>query len=176
MLVSAFTSLAGAYSQSKAIQARGDYQESISRVNAEIAGIKEKQAYQAGSIAASRQNLKTEQEVGLIKAAQGASGVAVGSGSSELTRIGHEFVGRVDEMTIRNNAARLAWGYKVQGMQDTYEGEMTKLAVSNQARNTLITGGLGAVEGPLSIYSKYALYSRKMSGTGSDQPFNLSTS
>jgi hypothetical protein len=58
-------------------------------------------------------------------------------------------MGELDALTIRNNAAREAWGYRVQATNYRQSASLTKMAAKNQAssiRNqgwtTLLTSGL----------------------------------
>jgi len=163
MGTSAVSSIATAYSQSQAIKSAGRYQSSIADTNAKMA--------EQGDLEASKENLKTQQTVGAIKAQQGASGVSVGSGSAALVRGGANLVGAVDEATIRNNAARKAWGYKIQGIQDTFESRFAKMTAASQSMQTLISGGLSAIQGPLGIYSNYMYMSKRLLGTGTNVPY-----
>jgi hypothetical protein len=164
-VLDAGSSIGTAYSQSEALKSYGAYQESIGKTNAAMAELTGQQVLEAGDIAASRKDLETRQQTGAILASQAGSGVDVGSGSSALTRIGTNLVGGVDELTIRHNAQRQAFGYKIQGMEDIFAGEMEKRTAETQAKQTLISGGLQAISGPLSIYSNYLRWSR-MGGGG----------
>lgn len=153
MAVSSLSAASSGYSQSQAIRAEGDYKSSIAATNAELAELSSEETLAAGGLEASRANSKTNQAVAAVKAKQGASGVDVASGSAALSRLGLDYVGKIDEMTIRDNARRRAWGFKVQAINDRFDGSGTDF----KARQTLLTGGLNALEKPLSIYaySKY---------------------
>jgi hypothetical protein len=172
MGLSAAGSIGTAYSQSEALKATGRYQKSIADVNATMADLAGTQTLQAGDIAASRKNLETKGKVGEELAVQGASGVDVGSGSAALTRIGTNLAGGIDELTIRNNAARQAWGYKVQGIQDRFQGQFAQMTAENQAKQTLLSGGLQAIAGPLQIYGTYQRFN-KWFGNAPGTPMNL---
>lgn len=177
MGMSAISSVAGAYSQYSAYKAKGAYDESVANTNAKISGLQADETLRAGSIAASKKNLETRQVAGAVRAAGGASGVDVSSGSTAATRISSDFAGNIDELTIRNNAARQAWGFKTQALTDTFQGQMEKMTATSQAHQTLITGGLNAIEGPLKIYANYKRWaSRYSGGSGSSVPFDTSTS
>lgn len=173
MGISAIGAIATGLESSSATKAQGDYEASISRTNAAIAGVQQRQALQIGDIEASRKNIQTESTVGSERAAQGASGIDVASGSSALIRASTEGVGAIDELTIRNNAARQAWGYQTEAIQDTYQGQFAKLTASAKSQQALLTSGLQAISGPLAIESNYLRWSRYMGGgaTGSGVPF-----
>lgn len=166
MGVSAASALGTAYAKSQALKSQGRYEETIANTNAMLTGVAEKQTLQAGDIVASRKNLETKARVGSELAEQGASGVSVGSGSAALVRGGTELAGNIDELTIRNNAMRAAFGYKIQGIQDQFQGRFARLTAKSEAQQSLISGGLGAISGPLQIQSDYLRWSR--SGGGDD--------
>lgn len=169
MALSAIGSVVNAFSQSAADKAQGGYESSIANTNAAIASVQARQTLETGDIEASRENLKTQQAIGSERAAQGASGVDVASGSSALTRIGTAGVGAIDELTIRNNAARQAWGYQTQALSDTYQGQFAELSATAKSQQSLLTGGLQAVSGPLAIESNYLRFARYMGVGGSSE-------
>lgn len=172
--VSAASSLGTAFSQSSAITAKGTYDQSIADTNAKIAGLQEKQTLEAGDLSASRTNLKTQQTTGAMRAAQGASGTDVNTGSNVLARQSADFAGKIDELTIRNNAMREAWGFKTQAISDTFQGQFAKMTATSQSEQTLLTGGLQAIEGPLGIYANYKRWSSRYSGgSGTGVPYDM---
>ena len=166
MATSAMSSIAGTVENIGAIKAQGAYSSSIANANAAMAGLKAKQTLQAGDVSASRKEMQTEQQVGAIKAQQGASGVDVGSGSSAMVRSGVSTVGQIDEATIRNNAAREAWGYQTQATMDTYQGQFDQLTAKSKTFQTAVTGGLSAISGPMAMYSQSALWQYRYGGRG----------
>lgn len=164
MGVSAASSLVTGYAQSRAIRSKGAYDASIANTNAAMADLAGEQTIAAGDIAAGRKDLETQQKVGEQRAAQGASGVDVGSGSAAITRGATELVGNVDAMTIRNNASRRAFGYQVQGDQDRFQGKFAQLTAKSESDQTLLSGGLEAISGPLSMYANNLRWSKYLGG------------
>ena len=160
MGVQALTSIGTAFSNSAAIRAQGKYQESVANVNANLAALTSKQVTQMGSIAASRRASEAEKESGGIRTATAAHGVDVQSASSSIERGSAETMGAIDELTIRNNAARQAMGYQIQGMEATAAGKFAGLQAEAGVEQTLLTGGLQAIEGPLATYEGYERWSR----------------
>lgn len=167
MAVSSFAAIAGALTQSAAFRAQGDYEASIARTNAAIARLQARQTIEAGSAAASRENLKTQATAGAVRAAQGASGVSVNGGSAQLVQNAIRGVGAQDEITIRTNAARRAWGFETAALQDSFKGKFATLTAKNAANQTLLTGGLKAIYGPLTMETNYLRWSRSQAGPDS---------
>lgn len=169
MGLSAISAITNALSESAATRAQGQYESSIADTNARIASVQSRQALEAGDMQASRQNLKTQSIIGSERAAQGASGIDVASGSSALVRASTGGVGAVDELTIRNNAARQAWGYQTEAIQDTYQGKFAQLTSNAKSFQTLLSGGLQAISGPLSIEANYLHFRRFLGAQGSPE-------
>lgn len=162
MGVDAVSSIGTSYAQSKALRAKGSYEEGLANTNAIMAEMSGEQAIEAGDISASRKDLETKQKVGSVLATQGASGVDVASGSNAAVRNALNLVGTTDALTIRDNARRVAWGYKTQAMNDRYQGKFAQLTAKSESEQSLLEGGLKAIEGPLSIYA----YKSRRSGIG----------
>lgn len=160
MAMSALGSIGTAYSQANAMKAKGVYDQTVADTNAKISDLESTQTIAAGDISASRKELETQQKVGAMRAVAGGSGIDVSNGSSLLERISTKAVGTIDEQTIRNNAARQAWGFKTQAIMDTYQGQFARMTASNEATQTLLSGGLQAVEGPTNIYANYLRWGR----------------
>lgn len=172
MATSSISSIGTAFSQSRALSANGSVQQSIADSNAKIANLQADEVVSDANVTASRTAARARQVSGTVKANQGGSGVDVNSGSPLATRLGIDSASEIDEMTIRNNAARKAWGIKTQAMEDTYQGKVASMTAKNEAEQTLLSGGINAVSGPLGIYANYSKWSRSArGGTEEDLPF-----
>lgn len=166
MAASVFSDIGSTFSSVNAIKAQGSYMRSVASANASIANLRANQTLAAGDQAASRKNLETQAEAGAARAQGGASGVDVNSGSSAMTQTNIRTVGAMDEATIRNNAARAAWGYQTEAISDTYQGKFAELSASSKEEQTIATGGLSAISNPLSMYSQSALWQYRYGGKG----------
>lgn len=171
MGLSSLSAIATTFGAVSSARAKGAYEESIARTNATIARLQAKQAIDAGNALASKKNLETRSVLGAVRAQQGASGIDVNSGSSRVVRSSIANAGATDELTIRNNAARQAWGYETEAIESGFKGQFAKLTATAEADQSLLTGGLRAVSGPLGIYTRSKIY-----GAGGNRlPFNLDT-
>ncbi len=99
--------------------------------------------------------MKSAQDAGTIKAKQAASGVDVGGGSSVAVQQGQKTVSDLDMATIRNNAARKAYGYTVEADIAGKQAELYTAASSNSlaAGNIAAMGSL--ISGVSSVSSKW---------------------
>lgn len=151
----------GAIQSGQAQQAAANYQAQVAANNAQIATNNANYAVAAGNAQAEQSRLKTNALIGQQMAAQASSGIDVGSGSALDVRTSQKEIGELDVETIRNNAARQAYGYQTQAMSDTAQGQLDTL----QGQNAAAAGDLGAVSsvlgGASSLGSNYANLSLK---------------
>lgn len=138
-------SLTTAYANSEAYKAKGEYDQRLSELNAKASEAQAADALQRGSVDANTQHRKTEQLLGAQRAAGGAEGVDLNSGSFADIQGETRTISAVDEATIRNNAWREALGFKVEANNARARGEFSRLSADEMARSTLVTGGLGAI-------------------------------
>src|SRR5882672_9130234 len=96
----------GAAQKGAADQAMYGYQAGVAQLNQKIALQNAAYAQQAGGSAAYQSGLKTAANRGQIMAAQAASGIDVGSGSSAAVRKSTTELGVYDQNLIRTNYAK----------------------------------------------------------------------
>lgn len=125
-----------AYSQ---IQ-QGNAAEKAAEYNAEVAGMQAKDAINRGNIEAEAQRAKAAKVASAQRAAAGASGAVVDSGSFADVVLDTVTTGERDAQTIRTNAMRQAWGLESQADIDLYSGQQAKAASRTAAAGTLLTG------------------------------------
>lgn len=134
---------ASAYSQYQ----QGEYQKEVADQNARIAEDEASLALQRGAIAKGVERMKGAQEIGAARAAQGTSGVELTSGSALDVISDAAMLNELDAQTIGNNAAREAWGYRVQATNDRAQGRLAQAAGRYGAAATLIGGAAQAGSG-----------------------------
>lgn len=144
-IVTGVSSAAAGYAQAGAISAKGAYDQQIAESNSRLASMQAEEATARGDKAASQALKQGRQLRGAQRAAAAASGVDIGTGSALALQQETTGLSQLDALTIKNNAAREAHGYQVQAVNYTSQADMTSLATANEARNTLLTGGLRAL-------------------------------
>lgn len=107
------------------------YQSAIAKANAQIAQQNADYALQSGEKQAMIYGMRAGQQMGAIVARQSASGIDVGSGSSQDVQKSQQLVTNIDLGQIRQNAARTAYGYQTQSATDTAQSQMYSQASSN---------------------------------------------
>lgn len=152
---SAGVSAYGAYSQGQAQAGQYAYQAQIAKMNAQIAEQNANYATAAGEVSAQEAGMKERFQRGQTIAQQGAGGLAVGQGSNARVVTSELAVGQQDQALIRSNAARQAYGYRVQAASDTAQGALDTTAASN-AKTAGDIGAFGSLlSGAASVSSKW---------------------
>jgi len=122
---------------------QGNYEAKVENQNAQFlegaAGV----AQQRGGNAAGLRRMKGSQDIGEARASAGASGLDVGSGSVVDMIADSRMLSELDAQTETNNAAREAWGYKVQATEARARAKLAKTKSRYNAAATLL-GGLGS--------------------------------
>jgi hypothetical protein len=134
--VKAFGDLFGGAAQKSMYQ----YQAGLARMNAQITAQNANYAIQKGEVQAETSGMKTAEQIGSIKAAQAASGLDVNKGSPVSVRTSQQEVGNYDQALLRANAAKAAYGYRVQGLTDQEQARIDEFA----GQNAMTAGKIGA--------------------------------
>lgn len=152
LALSAYQTVAGfeqSQRQASASSAQGQYQKAVLKHNASMADAEAQDAVDRGQVAEQRQRLATRQTIGSSRASLAAQGVDVSSGSAADVQASEAGLGELDALTIRNNAAREAWGYKVQatdlrrqGDLAAFSGDQAAAGYRAQGLSTLVTGAV----------------------------------
>jgi len=140
----ALISAKGASDQAQASKDAANYQASVSANNAQIAEWQAENAEQQGVDAEAKSRLQTAQLKGTQRATLAANGVALGEGSALDILTGTDYLGEQDALTIRDNAARQAWGYRTQGQSyadnsNLLSSQASDISPSNAAGTSLLT-------------------------------------
>lgn len=116
------------------------YQAQVAKNNAQIATNNASNALQAGAQQEQENAMKTRAALGGELAAQASNGLDVNSGSNLLVRSSTSALGQLSGLTIRNNAARQAYGYEEQASGDTAQGSADIAAGTNSAISSTLSG------------------------------------
>lgn len=148
-------SVVGQMQNAAAQQKVANYQAQVAENNALLAKEQAKQTTAAGEAATMQQQMKTRATVGAIRAAQGASGVDVDTGSNVDVRSSAAELGQLDALTIRSNAARQAYGYETGATSQQAQAGLDR-AAGAQAGTAGLFGAAGSLlSGASSIASQY---------------------
>lgn len=112
------------------------------RFNREIAEVRARDAIARGQAEEARYRLSVRQLVGEQRAAMAAQGLDLSFGSALDLQMDAAYFGELDALTIRNNAAREAWGYRMQGLGFEMQADQSERAGTSNAFATML-GGAG---------------------------------
>lgn len=159
------SSAVGAIQQGQASRRNANYQAQISMMNADIS--KKNAAFERmlGEEKSERQQMKARQAVGAMIASQGANGLDVNSGSNLDVRESATSAAKLDTETIKNDSARLAWGYESQAGQDVAQANLYRMEGRSSALAGFINAGSSLLSGSSQITNQY---SRNYHEFGSD--------
>lgn len=144
MITTAFggiTKAIGAFGEGQSQQQMFDYEAGVARLNAQIAYQNAEYAVQTGEHQAMQAGLQGAATSGRIKAAQGATGLDVNTGSTVDVQKSQALINSMNQTTIRSNAAKTAYNYEVQGMGYGAQAQLDTVA----GKNAAISGDIGAI-------------------------------
>lgn len=125
-----------------------DYNASIADMNAGVNDTRAQDAIDRGGIAETIKRRTTRALIGSQRAGLAAQGIDVNSGSAVDVQADSAYYGELDALTIRTDAAREAWGYKVEAANDRataqderYQGKLAQQAGRNAAIGTILSTG-----------------------------------
>jgi len=121
------------------------YRAAVAKINADIA--KQNATYErdVGEISAQQSGMKSRAELGAMKAQQGASGIAINSDTATHVRESMIELGMYDQMMIRSNAARRAYGFEAEATQDLAQADLYRYESGMQLaqkENALTAAGM----------------------------------
>lgn len=167
--IGAGVSAYGSIQSGNAASAASSYQAQVSANNATIADQNAQYAKAAGERQVNQQQFKTAATVGAIKAQQASEGLDVNSGSNLDVQSSAKELGELDAITVRNAAARQAYGYQAQSMSDVAQGQLQEAKASSDSTAGLF-GATSSVLGGVS--SSANSYARFLQISGSGNPVN----
>lgn len=132
-----------------------DSQADLADYNAKVADLQGKDAVERGALDESKFRAHVRGQIGSQRTGFAAQGVDVGFGSPVDAQADTAYLGELDALTIRNNAAREAWGFQVQatdlraradiarktGVYQEKAGQANQSAYQTASWGTLLGGG-----------------------------------
>lgn len=124
--------------------------------NAKVQDFSAEDALQRGAVDETNHRLQTRQLIGKQRVTLAAQGQDLSSGSALDVQADTARQSEIDALTIRSNAAREAWGYRVAASNDRVQaqdqlvaGEIAKTKGRNAAFQTILTDSSNI------LYKKY---------------------
>jgi hypothetical protein len=137
-----YAQLAGAGMQAYSQAQYGRQAQDLGNLRAGVAGAQATSATQQGSEQEVLERQRLAQVTGAQEAQVGSSGIAT-SGSALKVMESTRLLASQDIMRTRMNAARTAWGFRVDQASDRYIGDSQKTSADQSAFATILGGGVG---------------------------------
>jgi hypothetical protein len=134
------TAAAGAAYSAYAQYQAGRYSQQVGQVNAELARRAAADATIRGNNEEAALRERNNRLMGAQRAAYAASGVDLASGTPLDVLSSSAGVGELEALTVRNNAAREAYGYTAQATQYEAEGRLAGYRGTTGAIGSLLSG------------------------------------
>jgi hypothetical protein len=148
LFAGAALSAGGAYMQVDGQKKMATYQAQVAENNRKTAEWQAADAQDRGNTAAMATRRKYAAMQGTQRASLAARGLDISEGSADAILADTEFFGEIDQNTVRANAAREAWGYKVQA--GNFENNAAALNAQADGMNPLLSGAMAGAGSYLS--------------------------
>lgn len=139
-------SLAGGMMGAQNARQQGAFQEAMAEQNAAYKEAAAQDAERRGAVDADRYRRQVGQLIGSQRTGFAANGIDVNSGTAAEIQDDTAAFGEFDALTIANNAAREAWGYRVGAQNDLMNGRMAQSNARSAATGSIL-GGVGSAFG-----------------------------
>lgn len=154
-LIGGITSAVSGFVQGEAQKQMYDYQAGIARLNAQIAQQNSDYTLNVGEAQAQRAGLAGGQRMGEIRAAQGASGLDVNSGSAKQVQTSQKQLTQTDVASIRSTAAKTAYNYRVQATGLTAQANLDTVAGQNARTAGMLNAGSSLISTATSVSNEW---------------------
>lgn len=151
----AITSAFGAEATGRAQQKTDQFLSQQALYNSEVAKQNEALAREQGELQAGRYGIGASTRLGQIKASQASGGIDVNSGSALQVQKSQQLVSNIDMDQIRSNAAKTAYNFDVESVQDKNQAQLYTMAGSNAAAAGQVNAGASLISGAGSVASKW---------------------
>lgn len=134
--------------------ASAQYNAQVASMNAEIMDANARDALERGKIEEQNKRREIAMLTGRQRAAMAANGVDLSFGSPLDTIVDTAMLGELDALTIRSNAAREAYDYKVAAANGRADAALSRSNASS-ARTGALLSGFGTVLGGAAEVGRY---------------------
>lgn len=154
IVASTLMTATGQIQQGNAAAAAGKYNQQIAEMNAKIADKQARDALERGKIEEQNKRKQVAQISGAQTAAMAANGVDIAFGSPLDTLVDTAIQGELDALTIRSNAYREEYDFKVKGANSRAQGRLARME-GDAAKTGALLGAAGTVLGGATKVAQY---------------------
>lgn len=145
-LIPAAIAVVGGVMGAQNAKAQGAFQSASLEQNAAYKELAAQDAIVRGTKEADQQRIATRNMIGTQRAALAGNGIDVNTGTAAEIQDNTAQFGEMDAVTIANNAAREAWGYRVGAENDRNNARFARSNAKSSAFGSLL-GGVGGAFG-----------------------------
>ena len=146
MAAAPILTIAGGLLDANAQWQAGKSRKKMAEFNAKLADMKAADALSRGEIDAADSGLRVRRTLGAQRAILAAQGIEVTSGSAANLQADTAAAGDAEQRTIRSNAFREAWGYKMAALDDRIGGQIAQREGQSAAVGTILSSGARAAD------------------------------
>jgi hypothetical protein len=155
---------AAALQQADASAKASTYNAQVAEMNAVLSQRRAKDAMERGAKAEQQKRMEISQLQGRQRAAMAANGVDIGYGSSLDTLIDTAYLGELDALTIRRNAAREAYDFEVDAVNGRADASLSRANADSAMMGGYLNAASTVLGGASSSYKSYRDYNRPTIG------------
>lgn len=133
--------------KAQAVRAQANYEAQQQEFNAKLNEFQAQESIRQGESQVKQVRKESRQVVGAQRAALAAQGIDVSSGSAAQLQEDTVRGSTENVITIRNNAWREAWGYRLNGANQRSQAQFTRATGEYRAKDTILSSGINAVSG-----------------------------
>jgi len=148
----------GAMQEGRATAQAATYQAAVARNNAIIQQQNAAQAVATGRSQAQEQDIRNRAVLGQIAAAQGASGIDIGSPTFQDVTAGQRQIGRLRTEDIMQTALERARGFNVEAMSETAQAQLEQMTAARARQAGTISAASSLLGGATSFADKWQRY------------------
>ena len=155
MNASTVVSGVGQIQQGNAAAASAKYNAQVAEMNATLADRRARDAIERGQVEEQQKRAQVAQLQGRQQAAMAANGVDLSFGSPLDTLVDTAVLGELDALTIRQNAAREAYDYQVQGVNSRADASLSRMNASSAKKGGYLAAAGTVLGGGAKAYGQY---------------------
>ena len=153
-LGSTLVGAAGSVQQGRAAKAAGKYNQQVAEMNAELSERRAQDALERGAQEEQRKRQEVARIMGAQTAAMAANGLDISFGSPLDTLVDTATLGELDALTIRTNAYREAYDFRVDAVNQRAGGTLERMKGDATAKGGYLTAAGTILTGAGKYYEK----------------------
>jgi hypothetical protein len=141
-LIEGVSGAANAYNQTQSLAMQGEFQQKMFERNQKLSDMQAADALRRGDVESGKVRRSVSALLGKQRTALAAQGIDINSGDAATIQRETSAFGALDELTVKTNAWREAYGFRMNSEISYMNSLLAKTANQTQIQSTALTGGL----------------------------------